>query len=151
MKRYYFTLMLLVLAISCKEKDISLANQLAGVYDYYESGVIPNPDISGKQPLGDGGITIEASSKDLIKIRINKKSQQVWDFPDCQVIGANNGDKRTYPFYYAVIVDRKTNTQIAQVRDDFPYPSAAVRLRIDFNFVDSKNDRLMLYSIKRNE
>lgn len=142
--------MLLVLAISCKEKDISLANQLVGVYDYYE-GYIPDPDKDGKYPLGNGGVTIETIGKDLLKIRINKQGLRIWEFAECQVVAVNNVVKRTYPFYYAVIVDRRNNTEIAQVRDHIPHLSTLVSRQIEYNFVDSNNDRVMLVSIKRKE
>lgn len=150
MKGYYLSLMFLTLTISCKEKEVSLANQLAGVYDYYE-GYIPDPDKDGKFPLGNGGVTIEAIGKDLTKIRINKKSLSIWDFAECQVVEVNDKGRRTYPFYFAVIVDRKTNTEIAQVRDYFPYPNAPVSIQIEFNFADINNNRLRLISIKRKE
>jgi hypothetical protein len=112
MRKYYSILMLLALIVSCKEEDVSLANQLAGAYYYYENGNIPDVDKNGSQPLGDGGITIEALGKDLIKIRINNQGRRIWDFPECQIIESNNGGKRIYPFFMLLLLIEKPTLRL---------------------------------------
>lgn len=142
---------LIIFSLSCKKEEISPNEKFVGIYDY-NGNIIP--DDQENFPKGKGIVAVISPTKIIIYEQLPFSPERKWEFSECEISAIDpTGD----PYkHYAKIVDKKTGKEIGQIRDFDYYPTGnlkkpSYRIRIDMDFVDDKNEKIVLYAIKRKD
>ncbi len=149
--RLYGIFSLIILSLSCKKEEVSPNEKFVGIHDFYYSG--PVTDGENNFLKGQGILAVISPVKIIIYEQLPFTPERKWEFSEIEIEAI---DPKTDVYNnYAKIIDKRDGKEIGRIRNwdyyDYSIKAKSYRIMLVMNFTDDKNEKIVLYAIKRKD